>query len=847
MTPPRWIHQLLRHFADEMTLEEVEGDLLEFYPDWVARYGQTRANIKYLVTVITLLRPFKRKEISNLTMLIMIRSYFVMSWRTILKNKISSLINISGLTLGLTTSLLVLLIVLNEFAYDRQHVKKDSVFMMMKNQKTNEGVGTGRATPGPLAETLKSDFSQVVRAARFVRYPEVRVLVNDRKYSEQPTYTDGDLFRMMTFPSIKGDPAAALDKNEVVLAKNLANKFFPEQDAIGQTIVIGSRSFTVGAIIEDIPNTNTIKFQMAIPFKSFEKDNDWLVKWDDNRIVTWVELNSPDDVDDFNEAVAPLITRNTKDPNESLFAYPLSRLHLYGGFSNGHPSGGLINVIYLIIGFGVFLLLVACVNFMNIATAQSMRRAKEVGVRKVLGAMRRWIVFQFLNEAFVITFFALLVAVVMTIIVIPSFNLMMHTSISLDLNRPLVWIACLCVAIVTALIAGSYPAFVLSRFVPVRVLKGITDKPGGTSVRRVLVTFQFIISISALIGTIVLYKQFDYVKGRPLGYEQQNLINIRLDSLAGSKVDILKEEVAKIPGVTAVTSMGGSILYSNGAITGMDWPGKKPGEDLAITISNVGYDWTKTMGIGIVSGRDFDPRFPADQRSVLINQAAVNQMRLTDPVGSIVGGNEVIGVVKDFVYNNPSGVIAPMMIFFHPNDIDHLYVRIENNDSWMQTIASIEKTVKTVSPDIEFDFHFTTDEYQSRFEEMSDVSVMVSIFGGMTIFISCLGLFGLSGFVAERRSKEMSIRKVFGANSMRMLVALSTDILKPVGIALLIVTPVSVWIARMALEQFVYRVSLSWWMFAEAGIVMLVVSFLVVFYHGWRAAVENPANRLKAE
>jgi putative ABC transport system permease protein len=847
ITPPRWIHRLLRRFADEMTLEEVEGDLLEFYPDWVSKYGRARANTRYLFTVITLLRPFKRKAQSNITALTMIRSYFVMSWRTILKNRVSSLINLSGLTLGLTTSLLVLLVVLDEFEYDRQHVKIDSIFMMMKNQKTNEGVGTGRSTAGPLAETLKSDYSQVVRAARVARAPEIRIVVNDNKYLEQRAYVDPDLFRMMTFKALKGDAASALDKNEVVLSKSISEKFFKGADALGQTILVGSRSFTVGAIIEDIPSTNTLKFQIAIPFKSFEKDNDWLVKWDDNRINTWVELNSPDDLDEFNQAVAPLITEKTKDPNEAVFAYPLSRLHLYGGFSNGHPSGGLINVIYIIVGFGVFLLLVACVNFMNIATAQSMRRAKEVGVRKVLGAMRRWIIFQFLNEALVVTFFALIVAVVLTIIVIPSFNVMMHTSISFDFNRPIIWILCLSVAIVTALVSGSYPALVLSRFIPVRVLKGINDRPGGLSVRRVLVTFQFVISISALIGTIVLYRQFDYVKSRPLGYDQQNLISIPLDSLAGAKFDIIKEEVSKIPGVTAITSMGGNILYSNGGITGLDWPGKKPGEDLSITVSSIGYEWSKTMGIQILSGRDFDPQFPSDKKSVLINLSAVNAMRLTEPVGSVVGGNEVVGVFKDFVYNNPSGTIAPMMIFLRPDEINNMYLRIENNKSWMQTMTSIEKTVRTVSPDMDFDFRFTTDEYQSRFEEMTDVSVMVSIFGGVTIFISCLGLFGLAGFIAERRSKEMSIRKVFGADSMRVLVALSADILKPVGIALLIVIPLSVWIAKIALEQFVYRVSLSWWMFTQAGVMVLTVAFLVVFYHGWRAAVESPAVRLKSE
>jgi ABC-type antimicrobial peptide transport system permease subunit len=653
---------------------------------------------------------------------------------------------------------------------------------------------------------------------------------------------------MMTFAPIKGDPTAALERNSVVLSKSMSQKLFGDADPIGKTIVFGGgNSLSVGAIVEDIPETNSLKFQMAVPFKVFEKGNDWLLKWDDNRIQTWVELSSEEALAQFNSDVSSLIHKKTNDPNETVFAYPMTRLHLYGGFSNGQPSGGLITIIWILIGFGIFMLLIACVNFMNIATAQSFHRAKEVGVRKVLGAARRWIIFQFLNEALVITFFALVTAVGLCVLVIPSFNTMMHTSISLEFGKSIVWVLCVSVALITALIAGSYPAFVLSRFAPVRVLKGVIDHPGGLSIRRFLVTFQFVISISVLVGTIVLYSQFDYVKKRPLGYELENLVNISLDSLTSAKFAVVKNEVSKVPGVRSVTGTGGNILYSNGSITGMDWPGKKAGEELSIAIAEAEYDWSKTMGIRIVAGRDFDDKIKSDENACLLNQTAVDKMGLVNPVGSVVGGHTVIGVFNDFVYNNPSGIIAPMTVYLAPKNIHHLYARIDNNETWMETIGSIEKTIKQISPDIQFDFRFTADEHQANFEELSDVGLMVSIFGGMTIFISCLGLFGLSGFVAERRGKEMSIRKVFGADSIRVLVSLSADILKPVVIALLIVIPLSVWIANLALEQFVYRVSLTWWMFATATTVVLGIALLVVLYHGWRAAIESPSARLKSE
>ena len=848
--PPRWIQSLLKRYADNESLEEVEGDLLEFYNQWVANMGRARANWKYFFTAVTLLRPFrkKRKEFANTNMLTMIRSYFIMSWRTILKNRVSSFINVAGLTLGLTTSLLILLVVLKEFRFDDQHIKKDTVFMIMKNQKTNDGISTGRSTPGPLVETLKSDYPQVIHASRLAYVGDAPLMVNGSRSVSSSVYVDPDMFRMMTYPAIKGDPAAALEANSVVLTKRTATKFFGDKDPMGQTIVLsGGHEYTVGAIIEDIAESNTLRFPMAVPFKSFEKYNPWLTKWDDNRIQAFVELNSPGDLTEFNKAIDLLVESKTHDSNDRLFAYPLSKLHLYGDFSNGQPSGGMINIVWMLIASGVFMLLIACVNFMNVATAQSARRAREVGVRKVLGAARRWIIFQFLNESLLITFLSLGVAIVLCILVVPSFNVLLHASISFEFSNAVVWISALSVGLITALVAGSYPAFVLSRFAPARVLKGVIDRPGGLSLRRFLVTFQFVISISVLIGTIILYAQFDHVRERPMGYDQQNLIRIGLDSLATAKFSVVKNEVSKIPGVRSITGTGNNILYSGGAITGMDWPGRKPDDNLSVVIADTEYDWSQTMGIEIVNGRDFSSKFKSDTGACLLNQSAIDKMGLTNPIGAVVGGHPVIGVFKDYVYNNPSGVISPMIVFLSPHSAHNLYVRIDNNDSWTETVASIEKAVKKISPDLEFEFHFTSDEYQWRFEEMSNVGLMVSIFGGMTIFISCLGLFGLSGFIAERRGKEMSIRKVFGADSIRVLLSLSADILMPVVIALLIVIPLSVWAGGVLLEQFIYRVQLKWWMFAQAGVVVVIIAFLVVLYHGWRTASENPSVRLKSE
>jgi hypothetical protein len=353
----------------------------------------------------------------------------------------------------------------------------------------------------------------------------------------------------------------------------------------------------------------------------------------------------------------------------------------------------------MLIGFGVFMLAIACINFMNIATAQSEHRAKEVGVRKVLGASRQWIILQFLNESLLVTLLSLLAAIGVAYTIIPWFNVLTHSGISLDLMSLKIWLLVLGIGLVTSLLAGSYPSLFLSRFLPVRVLKGRNSNLGGGGVRRALVTFQFAISIFFLISTIIMYSQFNYVRSRPLGYEQENLVDIHLDSTLAAKFAYLKTEILKLPGVKSATGGSNNILYSGGAVTGMNWPGKRPGEDLSVVVADAEYDWSKTMGIKIIDGRDFDPGFKSDLSGCIINESAVEKMGLQNPVGSVVGGHPVIGVFQNFVFNSPFGSIAPMAVYLNKDHMSHLYVRLENNSKWGQTLDHIEKMTKSVSPE----------------------------------------------------------------------------------------------------------------------------------------------------
>jgi putative ABC transport system permease protein len=553
--------------------------------------------------------------------------------------------------------------------------------------------------------------------------------------------------------------------------------------------------------------------------------------------------------DALNTKLSKHFLSKTNDSSVSVFAYPLAQLRLHGSFKNGKPVGGRIYMVTMLSVIGLFVLLIACINFMNLATAKSEQRAREVGVRKVLGASRILIIFQFFSEALVMTLVALIIGVVMVQLILPFFNSITERNIKFDTWNAEVWILLAGISLFIGLVAGSYPALFLSRFKPVKVLKGIVvDGKGGASLRRGLVTFQFMISIFFIIGTIVIYMQINHVRNRPLGYDQENLIDIAARGDMSGKFELLKNGLSNTPGVKNVSAGSDNILQFGGGINGMEWTGKKPGVDFTVTATWVQYNWTKTVGLKLAEGRDFDPSFGTDTSACLINQKAVSMMELKEPViGSIVNGHKVIGVLQDFVFNNPSGRIAPMIVFLSTGSMEHFFVRFENDNKWRQTLGSIEKTMKEINPNYPVEFSFTKENYQKRFEEFSSFGLLATIFGGMAIFISCLGLFGLSAFLAERRSKEMSIRKVLGASTRTIWFSLSRDFLKPVFIAFLLAMPLAVWLMQKLLLSMDYHISLSWWMFAFGGILVLMIAVFTISFQSIKAASVNPVKGLRSE
>jgi len=781
----------------------------------------------------------------------MLKTYFKTAWRSLLKNKTSSFINISGLAVGLATGIIIMLVVVNEFSYDKFNTNLKDIYLLMKNQKQVDGISTGDATAGPMAASLRTDMPETKYASRVAYFDDHLIQSGDKTIKASGIYAEPDLFNIMSFPSLQGNAVAALqDESSVVITEAMAKKLFGNENVIGKLILADNKnSFKVSAIVKDIPSNSSLKFDMVFPFSFYAKQNDWLNKWDDNRIQTWVQLKPGANLTSLNNKLTKLLQTRSDDKSVSLFLYPFADLRLHGSFSNGKPNGGQINVLALLVALGIFVVLIACINFMNIATARSEQRSREVGVRKVLGASRKSLIYQFLSEAILMTFIALIFAIFIAQLVLPVFNQFTEKNIVFNFSDFKIWSLLFAIGIFTGLIAGSYPALFLSHFKTTKVLKGrLANGKTGGGLRKALVTFQFIISLFFIVATIVIYKQINYVRNRPLGYDQENLVDISANGNLADKFGIFKNELLQIPGVKNVTAGSDNILNFGGSVTGMDYPGKVPGEEISVIVSSVQYDWTKTMGIKIIEGRDFNPAFSTDSNSCIINESVVQKMGLKEPVtGAKIGGSTVVGVFQNFVYNNPSGIIAPMVISLKTTNLQHYFVRINNNDQWRKTIAQIESTVKKINPDYPFNFSFIKNDYQQRFKEWGSLGLMATLFGSMAIFIACLGLFGLSSFLAERKSKELSIRKVFGASAKNIWLLLSSDFLKPVFIALVIVIPVSFWIAHVFLSGITYHTSLGWWMFALAGAIAILIALITVSFQAIKAAMANPVKSLRTE
>lgn len=781
----------------------------------------------------------------------MMRNYLKMARRSLVKNKMSALINIFGLTIGLATGILGILLIKDEIGHDKFHKNLSDIHVLMVNSEQGGQTVTGQSVPGRLAAILRNQVPEVQHMSYIADVNDYLLSYKGKSIYERGLYAEPDLFNIMQFPAVKGDPVAALQEaGSIVLSEQTARKLFGEEDPIGKIIRHNNqRDLKVEAVIRDVPRNSSLSFNVALPFKIFEQQNkDMLGNWDAFAIGGYVLLKPNTNLVTFNEKVKKLTQPFFENKSTTVFAYPYKRIWLHRRFRGGKPVGGHIEIVILLGSMSLFVLLIACVNFMNLATARSIQRSREVGVRKTLGASRKQVITQFLAEALLLTGLALVLSAALAKLLLPWLNQVMNKDLSLGFADWDSWLLVLGLALLTGLAAGSYPAFFLSAFQPVKVLKGALAGKGGSLLRKGLVTFQFLLSIFLIIVTIVFIKQKAYIENRPIGYEPENLIDIPARGEMGAKFQVLKDELLRIPGVTNVSAGTDNMVTFGAATNDIQWPGKTADQDFMINISHVQYDWVKAAGLTLAEGHDFNPELGGNSGDCILNEAAVRKMGLKSPVtGTKLGNSIVIGVVKDFMFNDAFNAPGPLMVFLSKGNMNHFFVRLMNNDQWRKTLSQVEQAVKKHNPEYPFEFKFAKDSYQKKFNGIRTTSSFLGVVSIVAIFISCLGLFGLAAFSAERRLKEIGIRKVFGASVAKLWLMLSRDLLKPVCLAFVLAAPLAGWLMGTMLSKFDYRVDISWWIFALAGISTLMVALLTVSFQGIKAALTNPVKSLRSE
>lgn len=751
--------------------------------------------------------------------------------------------------MGLTTTIIMSLILTYMLSADRFQQNYKYIYTLEFNQGKYGHIETSMSSPAPFAPVIKSELPLLKYVSRSTYPGRSIVRYGDKVLYQTSIYADPDFFKMMTFPALAGNAVSSLEENSIVITQTAAIRLFGTDKILNKIIVIDKiHPFKVGAIVKDPPENSSINFDLILPFNVFEKDNDWTNRWNNYGVITWMLLPPNIKLPFLNTQLNQVLLKNSDEKNVSTFAYPLSRLVMYDNFVNGKPSGGKINTIMLLGALAFFVLLIACINFINLSTAIADRRAREVGLRKVLGASRPLLFGQFMGEALFISIVSLILSIAVTLLVLPSFETSMGAPLYKEFRDISFWITLIFVGLFTGLMAGIYPALYLSHFQPAKVLTRLFSLGHtGTGFRQALVTFQFVISIFFTITIIVLFKDIKYLANRPMGYNVSNLVDITMDENLAEHFNLFKEKLKTIPGIGDITAESDNPLGIGTVSNGLNWPGKTQDRDIVFHETWVQYGWTKTMGLQMKEGRDFDPSFLRDTSACLLNEAAVRAMGLKQPVGATIGNHIIIGVTYDFVYNNPVRATAPLIVYLRTNKLNHFLIRLSNQNT-VATLNKIQKAEKSIDPFYPFTFNFLENTHQKFFNGHYKIERLVNVFGTIAILLSCMGLFGLACFITERRAKEISIRKILGANSVNIWFSLSKEFLRPVCLGLILGSPfAALFLSKLLSSTTDYHLNISWQVFAFTALLSITIAFATISFQSIKAAIVNPVKSLRTE
>ena len=787
----------------------------------------------------------------------MIKNYLKTAWRNLLHNKTFSLINILGLALGMTCSLLIMLWVQNELHMDKFHQNGKQLYRVMENQFYSGDVSTFDATPGILAENIVKEIPDIQMASQLLWEEDRLFTVGNTFDKEKGRYAQKDFLKMFSFKLAKGDPATALARPDaVVISKKLADKYFKGDNPIGKLIKIENKdNVIVTGVLEEIPDLSSVRFDFLMSWEQWIKKNDWAKEWGNNGPGCYVLLAPNTSVDKVNAKIKGYIKTKDKQSNVDLFLQNYGESYLYSDWHNGKQNGGRIEYVKIFSIVAIIILLIACINFMNLATARSLRRAREIGVRKVVGAGKRQLIGQFIGESVFVSFIAMLLSLLVVALLLPSFNSLTGKHLAIDFTDSSFLVIILSLTAITGIVSGSYPALFMSSLRPIVVLKGLLKfKPGATYFRKGLVVFQFALSIMLILGMIVIYRQIDYIHNKNLGFAKENLLYMPLEGELQKTFSTFKEVLQKQPGIQSVSSSQSDPLQVGSSTSGVRWPGKDTTKLILFSSNPITFDYIKTMGIQLFAGRDFSPDFSLDTMNYLINEAAARKIGYKDPVGKelTMWGDKgtIIGLMKDYHHNSLHVPIEPLILRLFKRSWGsywgNVMIRTQQGRT-QQAIASMERVFKQFNPGYPFKYYFTDEEIAKNYKAEYTVSKLSKYFAFLAIFISCLGLFGLVMFTTEQRTKEIGIRKVLGASIPGIVQMLSKDFLVLVLIAAIIAFPVAWWAMHNWLLDFAYRVNIGWWVFVAAGVAAVIIALITISFQSIKAAIANPVKSLRSE
>jgi putative ABC transport system permease protein len=788
----------------------------------------------------------------------MFKNYFKTAWRNLIYTKAFTSINIAGLSLGLTCSLLIMLWVKDEYSVDAFHKNNHQLYYVYERNFDKGQVEASYYTQGLLANELKATIPEIKYASAMESPITVVCEAGDKILKKNGVFAGGDFFTIFSYPVIRGTSHQLLNSIAgVAISRKMAEDFFGSVDNAPGKIIryANNEDLVVTGVFENLPPNSSVQFDFVRSWEAFLSQNAWAKTWGSTDPYTIIQLQTHTDPAKIEAKIKDFIHRYrpaTGDSHTELGLQLYHEKYLHENFVNGMPGGGRIEYVRLFSIVAIFILLIACINFMNLSTARSARRAKEIGVRKVLGAARFRLIAQFSGEALLLTFFAMLVAVLLTAMLLPAFNWLCGKQLIFPFQQPVFWLALFFLLIVTSLIAGSYPAFFMSSLRPVQVLKSkIKFSWGAVFFRKGLVVFQFTLSIIFIVGMIVIYRQVKYVQTKNLGFNRNNLVYVPIEGDLTEKYALFKEKALSLPGIMAVSRMRQTPTGYHHYTGDISWPGKDPNNEEQIADVIVGYDFIKTLQLKLKEGRDFSTNYGIDSTNFLINESMALKLGYQNPIGKKLswGSDEgsIIGVLKDFHFYSMHRAIDPMVIRLNEKQkYGAVLVRIEATKT-RDALTALEKLCKDINPKTPFTYQFADEQYAILYNSERLVSRLANCFAMIAIFISCLGLFGLVTFTAEQRTKEIGIRKVLGAPVSGIIQMLSKDFLRLVLTATVIASPLAWWVMHKWLAGFAYRVDIGWLVFVVAGIIAMLIALITVSFQAIKAAVANPVKSLRTE